>query len=264
MGTRLWWLGLIIVGSILLLFNFGLWAPYRAWVEYGLAAILAVAGLVQFAIYQRTPAFWWRLIPAWTLFALAVTIFINRYIDSQRPILAAALLLGLTLAFWHVYLLERTLNWWAMVLGGFLLVVGVISGVSSQSEGGVTLATLLPAGLGLVFFVLYLLSDQARFWWALIPGGALLLVALLSLSADAQSGNPWLNAWPLLLILAGALVAWQDLRRRKGASSPATAAKLVVQHARPIKPPTTRSGVLGEYAQPAPGATIDVLSDEEQ
>lgn len=260
LGSLLWSVGLIVIGLLLLSFNLGFLIAYRPLVELLLAGGFVLAGLLAFIAYVRTPANWWWLILAWTLLALAVTIFLSYFGNVDRPFLAAALLAGITLAFLHVYGIDRRMNWWSVIPAGFLLVVGVVSTLNHWTDNTSLLGAVLLAGFGLVFVILYLLEDKNRFWWALIPGGALLTVALVTLTADLAPTNLLLRSWPLLLILTGLYVG---LRPPKAE----TVAKLEVNQApkmRKVKNPAKSEAMqsaLGEYSQAAPGTTIDILAD---
>lgn len=262
-GTILWSVGLIVIGALLLLFNLGFLTAYRSFAEYLLAAGFVVAGIVAFGTSARNPQNWWHLILAWTFLALAVTIGLSTYAELDRPILAATLLTGITLAFIHVYWIDRRSNWWSLIPSGFLFVVGVVSALNVWISNTSILGSILIAGLGLVFIVLYLLEDKSRFWWALIPGGALLTVALVTLTSDLEPTNLLLRSWPLLLILAGIYVGWKT-------SQPQSDERLEVSHAPKMRKkagvgakPESPYGSLGDYSQAAPGTTIDILAERD-
>lgn len=263
LGPLVWSAGLMLIGVLLTIFNFGYLDEYRSLAEVVLATGLAIAGIVAFVASATSPANWWRLIFAWTLFALAATVGIAKFQPSDRSMLAATLLIGLTIAFLHVYLLDRITHWWALVIGGFLFVVGSVLAVSVRGEGTALFGSLLLAGLGLVFFLLYLVSDKSHFWWAVIPGGALLTVALVTLTADLSPTNPLVRSWPLLLIVAGIFVGWRT-------SKPLPEQKMTVNQAprmrskmeKVSKRKATEAPVaFGEYVQPAPGASVEILVD---
>ncbi len=262
LGPLVWSASLVLIGVLLTIFNFGYLNDYRSPAEYLLATGLAVAGVAAFIAAATSPATWWRLIFAWTLFAVAATVLISKFQPNDRSLLAATLLIGLTIAFLHVYLLDRASNWWSLVIGGFLFVVGIVLAISARSEGTALLGSLLLVGLGLVFFLLYLVSDKDRFWWALIPGGALLTVALVTLTADLSPTNPLVRSWPLLLIVAGIFVGWRT-------SKPLPETKLSVNQAPPMRSKVEKAkkrkpeppANFDDYVQPAPGASIEILAD---
>jgi hypothetical protein len=256
---------LVAAGLFMLLLNFGALSAYEPLAQYIAAAALAAGGIGFFIAFAAAPANWWRLIPAWMLLAIGVMVFLTTFPAVGGIVIAAVLFAGLAVAFAHIYLLNRIVNWWAVIPGGFLAVLGlviVLSGAIARIE---TLGALLFVGLGLVFFLVYLLGERRRQWWALMPAGVLGFfgVFVLTTGADAPSAG-LLRWWPLLVVLAGLIVGWMGLRRRTPpalevnrapAARPAPAAP-----AAPAAPsPAPGRAALGEYTAPAPGATVEVL-----
>ena len=89
-------------------------------------------------------------------------------------------LLGLGgLAFVYVFLVKRD-NWWALIPG--LTLLGVAGAVAWDSFGLPSArgwsASFLLGGIGLSFLVIFL--NGREHWWAIIPGGALLTIALVA------------------------------------------------------------------------------------
>ncbi len=268
-------LGFGLGGLLLLLYNFGWLVSVAPWAQAGLGGVLAVAALGFFVAFFRVRTHWWRLIPAWTLLALAAMVFLNSgQADSPQSQLsgrlsAALLFAGLALAFAHVYLLDRAERWWAILPSGFMAVLGVVIAASGVLGSVETLGALLFAGLGGVFFLLYLLDSQGRHWWALIPASTLLLFGLFLFATgnrtDNESANNLSRWWPVLLILVAFFIGWRSTRR-----PPVT--RLKVQNApgpvgkrQKISPPARQERLgLGEYTRPAPGATIEILSDPDE
>lgn len=251
-------------GALLLLFEFGLLAPYSPLVQFILSGAFVLAAVIFFGTFARTPADWWRVIPGWTLLGLAVVLVLSTLAVDQRW-LGATVFFGLAAAFTHVYLLDRGSRWWALIPGGFLLVLGLVIGVSAWVSSINVLALLLFGGLGAVFFLLFLLHP--RQWWTVIPGGVLLVFAALIAAPEGSETSPLLRWWPLLLVLAGLVVAIRGGRSQRPE-------RIEVNAARPPKrtqqatgknagamPASSARGALGEYTQPAPGATIEVLPD---
>jgi len=259
-----WGVLLIGGGVMLLLFEFGVLAPYSPLVQFILAGAFVLAAIIFFGTFARTPADWWRVIPGWTLLGLAVVLVLSTLAVDQRW-LGATVFFGLAAAFTHVYLLDRGSRWWALIPGGFLLVLGLVIGVSAWVPSINMLALLLFGGLGAIFFLLFLL--HRRQWWAVIPGGVLLVFAALIAAPEGSETSPLLRWWPLLLVLGGIVVAIRGGRRQRSE-------RVEVNAARPPKrtqqttgknagavPASSSRGALGEYTQPAPGATIEVLPD---
>ncbi|GIV76006.1 hypothetical protein FKZ61_018300 [Litorilinea aerophila] len=265
LNALFWSIGLILAGVILLLFNLQLLAAYEPTVQYVLAGGLALGGLGFMASHLSTRENWWRLIPGWTLLALALMVYLSTLEGIRRPVTAAFLFLGLALAFGHIYLLNRREHWWAIIPGGFMLVVSAVIALSAYVSRAETLGTVLFVGMGLVFFALYLLSERTRQWWALIPGSILVLFGFFVFTLDGGSENVAARWWPALLIIVGAGIGWHTLRRGR------TRRERLTVHTAPRSPRTGSisserggtGGVLGEYTHPAPGASVEVLPDEE-
>jgi hypothetical protein len=268
--SSVWALSLVLGGVILLLFNFGLLEAYAPWPQAVLAGGCAVAAAAFFVAFARHRQEWWRLLPTWTLAALASMVLTTVFADVDRALIAAQVFGGLALAFGNIYLLARQERWWAILPGGFMLVLALVVGARPWIATVEMLAALLFGGLGLVFFLLYLLDNRRRQWWALIPGSVLLVFGALALTADSMQEGGFVRWWPLVLIAAGLLV-WAAGRRapqRAGTleinSAPRSKPVMPLKNSapKPSSQPSPRA-VLGEYTQPAPGASIDILPDND-
>lgn len=255
-----------IGGIALLLFNFGLFAVYEPYLQYGLSVLLAAAGLVFFGSYIAARNFWWRLIPGWTLLALAAMLYISTLEAVDQRLNAAVLFVGQALAFAHVYLLDRSERWWAIIPGGFMLVLGGVIALSSRTEDPEMLGSLLFIGLGTVFLLLYVLGAKRRLWWTLIPGTVLVVFGLLLFAGEDPSEQQWLQWWPVALIVWGGFLGWRAARRPQSdaltiKSAPNLTSYGTARQKNKGKP--QKNGELGAYRGPAPGASVEVLSDPE-
>jgi hypothetical protein len=263
-GRLIWAFVLSIAGLALLLFNFGLFAVYEPFLQYGLAVLLALAGLVFFGNYISDRKHWWRLIPGWTLLALSVILYLSTVNTIDQRLNAALLFIGQALAFAHIYLLDRSDHWWAIIPGGFMLVLGGVIALSSRTEDPEPLGTLLFIGLGSVFLLLYLLGTKRRLWWALIPGAVLVIFGLLLFSGGDPSAQQIWRWWPLLLILAGGFLAWRAFKqpqreRLSVESAPNLTSYSTAKRGKDISSKARRK--LGDYKGPAPGASVEVLPE---
>lgn len=261
----LWAAGLVIGGLVILLFNFDLLGADRPEVRLFVAGGLALAGTVFFGAFVAARQHWWRLIPAWTLLALAGMVLLNTLGWASAVVQGALLFVGLALAFAHIYLLNRTEHWWAIIPGGFMLVLGGAVALSEQAPLTL-LGGLLFAGMGLVFGLVYLLGDRRRQWWALVPGAILVIFGLFVFARDAEYGAGLLRWWPLLLVVLGLYVGWQATRRSPPERLAIQATPATLGHRGNVSQPPAgtppKNGTLGEYSQPAPGTSVEVLSDE--
>ena len=264
-----WAAGLVLAGLLLLLFNFDLMTRFEPLAQYVLAGLFALGGVGFLGAYISDRSNWARLIPAWTLLALAAMVFLSTVQAIDRRLIAALLFAGLAIAFGHVYLLDRSERWWAIIPGGFMLVLGIVIAISGYVERVETLAIVLFLGMAIVFFALYLLAGRRRHWWALVPGTALAVFGLFLISADNEEQYVLLPWWPLLLIGAGlisGLLAFRKQRRPKlttHAAPRSSADKQSGAQAPPVdlavSPPQ-----LGEYSGPAPGAAVEILPDPDE
>jgi len=275
-GSQLLWATLLIVGgAILLLLNLGVLEAWEPVAHYVIAGALALGGIGFFA-WALSSRSWQRIIPAWTLLSVAVMVLLGMGDAPNTRLVAATLLWGLAAAFAHIFLLARRENWWAVIPAGFMLVLGVVVALSGTVQSLEVLASILFAGIGLVFFALYLVTGEGRHWWALLPGSILLLFGFFVLMgsrfgegsavANGTGASGVVRWWPLLVIVAGAFALWRTLARPVR-SEP----EFERHHAPPMLSPATAKTIpgatpppkqaLGEYSQPAPGATIDILPE---
>ncbi|MCX6046008.1 MAG: hypothetical protein NT075_12935 [Chloroflexi bacterium] len=265
LNALLWSIGCVVGGVLLLLFNFESFVHYERWTQYIFAGVLAVLGVVFLIASLSSREHWWRLIPGWTLLALAVMIYLSSgsAINGQQT--APILFLGLTCAFTHIYLLDRAERWWAILPGGFMLVLAIVIGVSNA----IAHLEILFIGMGLVFFLLYAADGRRRQWWALIPGGVLTLFGCFIFAAVYGEQFTIIRWWPILLVLIGLIFGWQATRRappqplmvnqaprpslRNHSSGSVTAAATTL--------PKPVSNGPSEYTRPAPCASVEILPD---
>lgn len=250
------WAALLIgLGVVLLLFNLDVLERYEPMAQYIVAGVLAVGGFSTLVSYFWRRDQWWRLMPGWTLLALAAMVMMSLDDSIPRPYIAAALFVGLALAFGNLYFVNRTEHWWAIIPGGFMLVLAVVIALATTITRLETLGAILFVGMGGVFALVYLLAGKRRHWWALIPCGVLLLFGILTYSVDNTVQTALMRWWPAALVVIGAAVAFYATLQ----NSPPE--KLSVNVARPMAAPTNKPSQLGEYSQPAPGASVEVLPE---
>lgn len=255
-----WAAGLIVGGALILLFNLDLLARFEPLVQYAVAVLFVVASLGFWTAYARNRRRWEHLIPAWTLLALAAMVFLGTLPTVNPRVITSLLFGGLAVAFGHIYWLDRVDRWWALIPGGFLLVLGAVIALSSAVANIQGLGAVLFLGMGAVFFLLYALTRAHRQWWAIIPGGVLMLFGLFVLPVDGGQWSAMARWWPLLLMVLGGVMGWRTYRQT--GSLPARPAAEPPGDAIPrLDELAAAPGVLGEYSSPAPGASIEILPD---
>jgi hypothetical protein len=143
-----------------------------------------------------------RLIPGLILIALGVAFLLGQYFEFGP----ALFLILLGLVFLIPYAFTRS---YGMLIPGCIL-AGIGLGLVFDRPP-LSTAIAMPIGLGVGFiaiFVLQLIVARQLHWWALIPGGILLLVGV-------AEGIPYAQVliekgWPLILVLIGlAILAGQ-------------------------------------------------------
>ncbi len=219
----IWGAILVVIGVGFLVWNLGILAAVQTTVALILMASFALLGLAFVFSYLNKRSDWWRLIPAFTLLAVAAVIFLSTR-GVATPWVAAALLSGIALAFVVIYASDREERWWALIPFGSVMVMVVVILLGARPDTSTALlGAVLFGGMGLVFFLIYALArDRQRFGWALVPTAALGVMALVALAAYAPDSVPalaeaaWL--WPVLVVLLGAgLLGYAAMRARREA-----------------------------------------------
>lgn len=151
---------------------------------------------------------WWALIPGGVMLFLALTTLL---IDSAGGEWVGSMFLFLIgLSFLIVYLNNRTRTWALLVA----YILGVLSIAPAMASGGETAAyygSVFLFAVALPFFILYFRSEKN--WWAIIPAGALTVVAIIAALAIAgyirnQTQGGYVNAFMMGGLAATFAVVW--------------------------------------------------------
>ncbi len=99
----------------------------------------------------------------------------------------AVVLLLIGVVFLVTFLNNRA-DWWALIPGIILTFLGILVLLNLVVPGfsGSWIGPLFLAGIGLAFWAVYL--NNHGFWWAIIPGGALLTLAVVAGLSDTVPG----------------------------------------------------------------------------
>jgi hypothetical protein len=200
---------LIAVGVLFLLQNLGFLGGSLALLW---ALLFAAGGVVFLYVLLTDRANWWAVFPGFALLSLAGTIALDRFVPWVGGNWGGALFLGgIGLAFWVLYFINRE-HWWAVIPGGVLFTLALVTGLSSVFEG-LEVSGVFFLGLGLTFGLLSLVpTPEGRMKWALIPAAVLLVMGLL-VTAAATAILDYL--WPVALILVGVYVIFRTLAPRR-------------------------------------------------
>ncbi len=160
--------------------------------------------------FNRSGLFWGLLLIAAGGVALAQQMgYIDRFSDPQFWIWTFAFVSLLAIV-------EFGMSGWRQ--WGWLFPAGVFGGLAltitlaTNDIDSAAVATPLFIGLVIPFAVAYLM-DRRQNWWALIPGGVMLFLALVTLLVDSTGGE-WIGALFLFMIAGSFLMVYLNNRTR--------------------------------------------------
>ena len=159
---------------------------------------------------NRSGLFWGLLLIAAGVVALGQQMgFINQFTEPRIwiAVFAVVSLLGFLNYAWSGW---KQWGWLfpAGVFGGLALVITL----ATSNVDSAVVASPLFFGL-LIPFVAAYLTDRTHNWWALIPGGVMLFLALTTLFVDS-SGGEWVGALFLFMIALSFLMVYLNNRTR--------------------------------------------------
>jgi hypothetical protein len=171
-----WWrviagLLIIVAGVLLLLVQFE-WITLEG-TFWGTVFLLGGAAFF-LALWLGDRAEWWPLIPGGVMLAWGLSTVLGN-LGLAEWLVTLIGMVGSSLPFLYIFTRNRKTNWWALIPGGVLLLVGVAT-VLGELIGGDWVSTLVLLGIALAFALVFLMDR--RNWWALIPAGVLAMVAI--------------------------------------------------------------------------------------
>jgi hypothetical protein len=210
LSSRVFWGLLLIVGGILFLLQaFDLLAGED--IFWGLA--FAAAGSMFLWGYFENRGNWGLLIPGFVLWGIAGEILVDLLPKNVAETLDGVFILSsIGLAFWAIYLVTRS-NWWAIIPGGVMLTLAVVTVLDNNPNaiGDLDTGGVFLLGLGVTFALLAILPGRRReMTWALIPAVVLGVIGFFLL---ATSSRLIAFVGPAVLILLGLYVLYRGFRR---------------------------------------------------
>jgi hypothetical protein len=159
---------------------------------------------------NRSGLFWGLLLIGAGVVALAQQMgFIDQFTDPRVWI---GIFSGVSLLAFLNYALSGWRQW------GWLFPAGVFGGLAmtitlaTNNVDNAAVATPLFVGLIIPFAAAYL-TDRTHNWWALIPGGVMLFLALTTLLVDSAGGE-WVGALFLFMIALSFLLVYLNNQTR--------------------------------------------------
>ncbi len=199
---------LIAVGALLLLQTLGILAFNWAFLW---ALLFAAGGAVFLVAFARSRDQWWALIPGFALLSLGAMIALSAILPGGGGgWMGSVFLGGLSLAFWAIYLSQRS-QWWSVIPAGALLTLALVAGLS-EGLPGVAVGGVFFLGLAGTFAVVAVVpTAQGRQTWAVYPAAVLGVIGLI-LTAAGTRLLPY--ALALALIVGGLLLMLRGARAR--------------------------------------------------
>lgn len=206
-SRTLWGILLILGGVLFLLDNLNI-------ITFGdifWGFVLGIGGVGFLSVYFSDRQHWWALIPGMTLLAVAVVVFLSILLPAVENLLGGAIVLGgIALSFILIYLINQE-HWWAIIPGGVLTTLALIT-LLDEAFTGIETGGILFLGLGLTFALVAILPNpHGQMRWAYIPAGILFLMGLLIMATATQLIN---YLWPVALILVGLYFVFRTVLTR--------------------------------------------------
>jgi signal transduction histidine kinase len=149
-GRLIWGVALIAIGVFFLAQQFGLFGALQLpfW-----AFAFGLLGMIFLGTFVADRRQWWALIPGCILLGVALILVNeqNEFVTGQQA--GALFLFSIGLPFLLIYLADRR-QWWALIPGGVLSVIALITYASGGNVSGQAIAAILLFGLAAVFAVL--------------------------------------------------------------------------------------------------------------
>jgi hypothetical protein len=159
---------------------------------------------------NRWTLFWGVLLIGGGVLALAYQL---GYVENLSPMLWILVFAAISLFGFVNYALSRWQQWgWlfpAGIFGGLAVTIALLNAGIDNSA----VASPLFFGLLIPFAGAYL-TDRSRNWWALIPGGVMLFLALVTLLVDSTLSDEWIPALLLFMIALSFLFVYLNNRVR--------------------------------------------------
>lgn len=179
-SSLFWGLLLILGGGVALAQQFGYMnqLPDSAWMW--VFALISLVGLVSYLASGFKE--WGWLFPAGVFGGLAVIVALATS-GYDNAAIGSPLFVGLLIPFAAAYLTDRARNWWALIPGGVMLFLALVT-LLVDNVGGEWIGSLFLFLIGLSFLIVYL-NDRSRTWALLVA----YILGVLSIAPAMSSGG---------------------------------------------------------------------------
>ncbi len=174
--------------------------------------VLFSIGLPFLVVFFLNRTRWWALIPGSILVVLSVVPLLEARASGE--FIGALVTASLALPFYAVYLVKRE-HWWALIPAGVFTSISVTTLLSGTHlfDGRFSsfYGTVFFLGMAATFGALWFLRSRHETDWAKYPALGLGGMAVLTFIAGLQ----WEYIWPVLIVVAGAVLLYFGLRPKK-------------------------------------------------
>ncbi len=157
---------------------------------------------------------WGWLFPAGVFGGLAVIVAMATS-GYDNAAVGSPLFFGLLIPFAAAYLTDRSRNWWALIPGGVMLFLALVTLLVDTTGNDEWIGAMFLFMVGLPFLIVYL-NNRTKNWWALIPAGVMLFLALIVVLSTSVQGE-WIGALFLFAIALSFFVVYLNNRTRQWA-----------------------------------------------
>ncbi len=208
---------LILVGGVTLVHTlhiFPLDQYERNIIEWSVYC-LAGLGVLLLIFYLIKPANLWLLIVALCLLFIAAVIYVLNFQAGREELIGIALFLLTALAFFSVFIVDRT-QWWAMLVAWICIGLAGTIWISMERFTIAALPalewdTLAPlsflGGAAVGFLFVWLFAPRKR-WWAFMTAGLIVAVCSAIVAKDIDVREEFAGIWLLLIAGVVFLLLW--------------------------------------------------------
>jgi len=175
-----WGLLLIIGGGVALAQQFGYLNQLLDSAWMWVFAVISLVALVSYITSGWNQ--WGWLFPAGIFGGLAVTVALATN-NVNNAAVGSPIFFGLLIPFVVAYLTDRTRNWWALIPGGIMLFLAVVT-LLVDNVGGEWIGSLFLFLIALSFLIVYF-SNRTRNWALLVA----YILGVLALAPAMSSGG---------------------------------------------------------------------------